>query len=357
MNLPTCKRRWTRPLVTAALLIFGLGGTAAQAESWSATAGPDAERPRLVVDATYYPFSAMGKIQIAGQSFCGGTLVGPKLVITAGHCLWNNKRKRWWAPEDVHFVAGYQRSTFIAHGRGVRFLTPLTNEHKAPDQKSIVNDWALLELDRPIGNQVGWLGLSQESQRSITNRQGDGSQTPSPLFLAAYRSDRAHAMSLQSHCMITNLRVHGRVIYTDCQVVHGSSGSALVTFENGQFKVVGVVSARLRLRDRPTQTAVVTSWALTDPQGPDTDQVATYAPQWNEPWVREDTLRRGMDTLIAALSDQSVPEGKEAAVLEKLLRIGPQQDKIALPPMQFPELQKCRGDCAASGKLAPPDRP
>jgi hypothetical protein len=102
---------------------------------------------------------------------------------------------------------------------------------------------------------------------------------------------------------------------------------------------------------------VVTSWALTDPQGPDTDQVATYAPQWNEPWVREDTLRRGMDTLIAALSDQSVPEGKEAAVLEKLLRIGPQQDKIALPPMQFPELQKCRGDCAASGKLAPPDRP
>lgn len=343
--------------VLAVLLMVWAGLSSARAENWSASAGPDAERPRLVIDATYYPFSAMGRIQIAGQSFCGGTLVGPKVVITAGHCLWNKKRNRWWAPEDVHFVAGYQRSSFIAHGRGVRFLTPLTQEHKAPDQNSIVNDWALVELDRPIGKQVGWLGLSRESQESIAARQGEGTTAPSPLFLAAYRSDRAHAMSLQSHCMITRLRVHGRVIYTDCQVVHGSSGSALVSFENGQFEVVGVVSARLRLRDRPTQTAVVTSWALTDPQGPSIDGVGAYDPQWGAPWVRDDTLRRGIDTLIKALSDHTPPEGKEAAVLDQLLRIGPQKDKIALPPMQFPELQKCRGACAASGALESPSRP
>jgi protease YdgD len=344
------------------LAIVGIGwgllcGPLAQAKEWTGLGAPDDERPRLVVDATYYPFSAMGRLQIAGQAFCGATLVGPKVIITAGHCLWNHRRKAWWAPRDIHFVAGYQRSSFIAHAQGVRYLSPLVDQRKAPDQASIINDWALIELDRPIGKQVGWLGLKRETPETISHRQGQqGTDAPgiSPLFLAAYRSDRAHALSLQSPCKITRSRAGGRVFYSDCQVVPGSSGSAVVSFENGQFLVFGVISARLRLRDRPTQTAVVSAWALSDPAGLDGDRVAGFAPQWEAPWVGEATLKKGMETLISALLEGPRKAGSTIDVLDGLLWSGPQEDKIALPPMQFPELQKCRGDCAASGVESKP---
>lgn len=337
-----------------AAVISGQMALAADPPAAKPSADTQFQRPRLVVDATYYPFSAMGRLQAAGQVFCSATLVSPTVILTAGHCLWDGKRKRWRPAADIHFVAGYQRSSFIAHGQGVSYVTPLTAEKKAPDGASVPNDWALVELDRPIGNDVGWLGLHQQTADGQKDWKSKPPEQLPPLFLAAYREDRAHALSLQSPCRIVQDRDKGHMLVNSCQVVHGSSGSPLVAFQNGRFVVVAVTSARISYRDRASETASVSTAALLDPDGPGPQAMARYKLAWNpEKTVRDSMMNKGLSVLIAALSDGPPPTGESVQTLDRLLRVGPAHDKIALPPMSFPELQKCRGSCAQADSLKP----
>ena len=44
---------------------------------------------RVMVDSKAYPWTAVGRLNKKGRSFCTGTVVGPKLVLTAAHCLWD----------------------------------------------------------------------------------------------------------------------------------------------------------------------------------------------------------------------------------------------------------------------------
>jgi|GEM_PF-1071885 len=340
------RQRGRRAGGVLALMLVALLGTAGNsdaADPAKATAGKPADmRPRLVVDATYYPFSAVGRLQAAGQIFCSATLISARVILTAGHCLWDAKRKTWRPANDIHFVAGYQRSSFIAHGQGVRYLSPLTKENKAPDGASVPNDWALVELDRSIGNDVGWLGLGLDLAATLKKAQTETPAAAPPLFLVAYREDRAHALSLQSPCRITREMHQGAMLLNDCQVVHGSSGSPLIAYQNGQFLVVGVTSARVSYQDRASETATVGIAPLAE-------AVASYKLIPNQSQVRPATLQKGLQTLVAALSDGTPPVASPES-LERLLRAGLTHDKVALPPMSFPELQKCRGDCAQADK-------
>lgn len=348
------QRLWTGVLRGAVALALLLG-TALFAPEAEAAEVP-MQRPRLVIDANYYPFSAMGRLQIAGVTFCTGTLVAPSVVLTAGHCLYNRPRQMWRPAQDVHFVAGYQRSSFVAHGQGVRYLTPLTRVGKAPDAETILQDWALVQLDRPIGKQVGWLGLARHDESSLERlRLGGAGEALPPLLLAAYREDRAHALSLQSPCRITRLFHQGAVVLDDCQVVHGSSGSPLVAFENGHFLVVGVTSAQVNLKNQPSQTATVSTSVFRDDFGE--KAFSSFGLDWGAPQMRDSTLQKGMSILIAALRDDPATgaNGDPVVELDQLLRVGPRRDKIALPPLPFPELRQCIGDCARSDQL--PEKP
>ena len=47
---------------------------------------------RYQVNARYYPFSAMGRV----QSGCTGTFIGPRHILTAGHCVYNPYRRTWY---------------------------------------------------------------------------------------------------------------------------------------------------------------------------------------------------------------------------------------------------------------------
>ena len=97
----------------AALLVAGLG-VSAQGEDLVALKkrllpGIKGEDNRQIVDSSDYLWSAIGPVNTRIGGFCTGTVIGPRDVLTAAHCLWNKRTKSWLVPEAINFLAGYSK--------------------------------------------------------------------------------------------------------------------------------------------------------------------------------------------------------------------------------------------------------
>lgn len=198
----------------------------------------------VTVDAMEYPFSAIGRVNVAGRGHCTGFLVAPAWVMTAAHCLYNAKAGRWWAPGDIHFVAGYQRDRNLIHAPAKAFFTAagfvFKRRPKLGDEGS---DWALLELTKEIGREAGTLPLAWLSKHELIEIR-DGKTR---LAKVGYSANLAHVQSVDAPCKL--LRVYGDspVVVDDCGGLGGDSGGPLLVYRDGAFRVVGVQAMTLNL--------------------------------------------------------------------------------------------------------------
>lgn len=233
------------------------------------------------LEAMERPWSALGRINAAGTSYCSGTLVGPALVLTAAHCVFDFRNHRWWPVNDISFVAGYLRGKWVATARATRVVR---NEHilfvdRHPDLAAVPDDWALIELDAPIGNVAGWLPLSREPLPG-----------PGTLALqAGYRRDRPYAPELSPPCRLLET-APSNLIFHDCVVPEGGSGSPLLEVDGSVLRVIGVHSAQVhRTRGEKVQvfSAVVPITAFAD-----------AVPEAPPPGASSEAARRALLTLV-----------------------------------------------------------
>lgn len=194
------------------------------------------------MDIASAPWRAVVRVQVETGGRCTGALVGPRIVLTAAHCLFGRGTGRPVQPSSVHVLVGYARGSYAGHARAVSFsIGPgfAAGPGLRPDPAAPADaDWAVLTLDAPLGAPDQVLPLLRAAPPAGT-----------PLALGGYGQDRAHVMVADLDCRSAGLVRGGggrAMLRHDCAATRGASGSPLLARgPDGAWGVVGVSSTAL----------------------------------------------------------------------------------------------------------------
>jgi uncharacterized protein len=107
-----------------------------------------------IADPSVWPTSAVGAVTVAlysRRSYCTGTLVAPKLVLTAAHCLFFGKEVV--SPGSVRFLAGLNRGVPAEYSVADRLFMSKEFNHGNWTLESSATDWAIIVLRNSLSTR------------------------------------------------------------------------------------------------------------------------------------------------------------------------------------------------------------
>ncbi len=256
-----------RPLSRAFFLLALVGGGTTSLDPDAALAqtldrGNDTRSTgeRAPIWPDQWPWSSIGRINIATTrtSFCTGSLVGPRTVITAAHCMFDARLNQWIKPNVVHnvvhFVAGLSpglkysgHSTVSSYVVAPNFKAE--SEGQPPNYRDTYRptpvtlemaktDWAVLILETA-------LNLKPIPIQPIRNAELPGLDAEKEIVLPGYGADRRELLAISRGCAArTDVQElgPGSLAYT-CDIAAGGSGSPVLLLQNGNATVIGIATA------------------------------------------------------------------------------------------------------------------
>lgn len=148
-------------------------------------------------------------------------LEGPSAVVTAGHMIYDEELGGWCS--YVYVTPGRNGTTAPF---GVARSTTIHKSANFYDDVTDFNyDWAVVELDTPIGNQTGWFGKSWTSA-SLNN---------TTVTVIGFPNDKENGTMWWGVGSITKSLNY--TIQHNCDTAKGNSGSPIL---NSGYQAVGI---------------------------------------------------------------------------------------------------------------------
>jgi protease YdgD len=211
------------------LLLFSLcPARAAPTDPPLRAPGVAADDSRRIVDINSPPWNAVARVQTNIGSRCTGTLVAPRLVLTAAHCLYNHRTRRLLQAVSLHVLFGYAQGDYRTHltvesvqvGEGYDGTNPAA---------SLGHDWALLRLSGDAGvRPLAWQATVPAAGQAVA--------------VAGFSQDRAHLLMVDRDCPLREVRetAASRLLIHGCSASRGTSGGPVLLREGGEWRVVGL---------------------------------------------------------------------------------------------------------------------